>query len=60
MRKRVSKLIRTSRQDQILTQENYIMREISERLYDKIKQRDIYWSEDEMEILGNLNFTENE
>ena len=55
-----SKLIRSLQQDPILTQENYLMREISERLYDKIKQRDIYWSENEMEILGSLNFTDNE
>lgn len=55
-----SKLIRALQQDPILTEENYLMREISERLYDRIKAKEIYWSDDEMEILGNLIFEDNE
>ena len=55
-----SKLIRALQQDPILTEENYLMREISEKLYDRIKEKEIYWSDDEMEILGNLIFEDNE
>ena len=55
-----SKLIRALQQDPILTEENYLMREISEKLYDRIKENEIYWSDDEMEILGNLIFEDNE
>jgi hypothetical protein len=55
-----SKLIRALQQDPTLTEENYLMREISQRLYNRIKEKEIYWSEDEMEILGNLIFEDNE
>jgi shikimate 5-dehydrogenase len=55
-----SKLIRALQQDSTLTEENYLMREISEKLYERIKEKEIYWSDDEMEILGNLIFEDNE
>ncbi len=48
-----SKSIRALQEDEKLTQENYMMRTLSDLLYKKIKEGEIYW-QDEMTLAGNL------
>ena len=48
-----SKSIRTLQEDEKLTKENYLMRTLSDLLYKKIKEGEIYW-QDEMTLAGNL------
>ena len=48
-----SKNIRALQEDDKLTKENYLMRTISDLLYKKIKEGEIYW-QDEMTLAGNL------
>ena len=47
------KTIRALQEDIKLTEENYLMRKLSELLYKKIKEGEIYW-QDEMTLSGNL------
>lgn len=47
------KTIRALQEDVKLTEENYLMRKLSELLYKKIKEGEIYW-QDEMTLSGNL------
>ncbi len=42
--------------DPKLRDENYILREISDRLTQRIKEKEIQWSEDGMELQGELTF----
>ena len=39
-----------------LTSENYLLRHISAELYQRLLDKDIKWSADGMELLGDLNF----
>jgi hypothetical protein len=48
-----SKSIRALQEDEKLTKENYLMRKLSDLLYKKIKEGEIYW-QDEMTLAGNL------
>jgi hypothetical protein len=47
------KSLRALQEDVKLTHENYLMRKLSDLLYKKIKEGEIYW-EDEMTLSGNL------
>jgi hypothetical protein len=46
--------------DPKLKEENYILREISDRLTQRIKEKDIWWSSDGMELEGELTFLDEE
>ena len=48
-----TKSIRALQEDVKLTQENYLLRKISELIYQKMKEEDIFWV-NEMELGGNL------
>ena len=48
-----SKSIKALQEDEKLTKENYLMRTLSDLLYKKIKEGEIYW-QDEMTLAGNL------
>ena len=50
------KNVRSLQEDDKLKSENYLLRFISKELYNRIKDRDIKWSADGMELLGDLNF----
>ena len=53
------KSIRALQEDAKLTHENYLMRKLSDLLYKKIKEGEIYW-ENEMTLSGNLIIDTNE
>ena len=55
-----SKSIRTLQDDPKLTQENYRMRDVSQVIMNALKEKDIRWSSDGMELIGDLKFTQNE
>lgn len=50
------KKVQTLQDDDKLTAENYLLRHISAELYQRILDKDIKWSADGMELLGDLNF----
>lgn len=50
------KNVRSLQEDDKLKSENYLLRFISNELYNRIKDKDIKWSADGMELLGDLNF----
>lgn len=52
------KNIRALQDDPKLKEENYILREISDRLTQRIKEKEIRWSEDGMELEGELTFSD--
>lgn len=54
------KTIKALQEDEKLTEENYLMREVSQKIMDAMKERDIRWSADGMELIGDLNFTQDE
>jgi hypothetical protein len=54
------KMIKALQEDEKLTEENYLMREVSQKIMDAMKERDIRWSADGMELIGDLNFTQDE
>lgn len=54
------KTIKALQEDEKLTEGNYLMREVSKKIKDAMKERDIRWSADGMELIGDLNFTHNE
>lgn len=43
-----------------LEYENKLVRIISSKLAEKISEKEIYWSDDQVELLGDFNFYENE
>jgi hypothetical protein len=43
-----------------LTQENTYMRYVSRKIARRIKEKEITWSEDETELLGDFKFYEDE
>ncbi len=55
-----SKNIRALQEDPKLTSENYLIRSISNMIHLQTKDREIYWSKNEMELLGNLTFETDE
>lgn len=54
-----SKEIRALQEDPKLTSENYLIREISELIYQKMKEKEIFWETD-FELGGNLIIDTNE
>lgn len=50
------KSIREFQQNKKLTNENYLLREISQTITGKMKSGDIRFSDDELEFEGNLDF----
>jgi len=50
------KSIRSFQEDPKLKYENYLLREISDRVTKRIIEKEIWWSEDGMELTGNLIF----
>ena len=54
------KSIRALQEDTKLTSENKLMRIISDIISTETKERSIYWSANEMELLGNLTFETDE
>lgn len=51
-----AKNLKAFQEDDKLTDENYLLREISEQITERIKNREIQFSEDGTEIFGNLEF----
>lgn len=47
-------------EDKKLTDENNLMRKVSDDLAKRIHDREIIWSEDEQELLGDFNFYDHE
>lgn len=54
------KTIRTLQENEKLTKENYLLREISKRIMEAIKDKDLQFSQDFLDFEGNLRFDENE
>lgn len=54
------KNIKALQEDEKLSEENYLMREVSKKIMDAMKERDIRWSADGMELIGDLNFKQDE
>ena len=54
------KKLKTFQEDDKLTEENYVLREISEQITERIKNKEIKFSEDGTEIFGNLEFNDYE
>jgi hypothetical protein len=55
-----SKSIKALQEDEKLTEENQYMRIISAAIAARIKEKGIYWSDDETELLGDFNFKDDE
>lgn len=55
-----SKSIKALQEDEKLTEENYRMREVSQVIMNALKEKDIRWSSDGMELIGDLKFTQDE
>jgi len=43
-----------------LTSENYLLREVSKNITQRIKNKEIEWPEDYMDLTGNLEFNTEE
>jgi hypothetical protein len=54
------KSIRKLQQDEKLKRENYSLRELSEKITSRIKEKEIWFSHDNMEFKGNLEFNDEE
>lgn len=54
------KSIRTLQDDPKLKEENYRIRDVSQLIMNALKEKDIRWSSDGMELIGDLKFTQNE
>jgi len=54
------KNLRAFQEDDKLTEENYLLREISEQISKRIRNKEIQFSEDGTEIFGNLEFNDYE
>ena len=52
------KKTRTLQEDPKLREENELLREVAAKVTEKMKQGDIYFTFDEMELAGDLNFYE--
>lgn len=55
-----SKRISAFQENKKLKDENYLLREISKRITERIKTREIEFSDDGTEIFGNLEFNDDE
>jgi len=54
------KSIQKLQQDEKLKRENYFLRELSEKITSRIKEKKIWFSNDNMEFKGNLEFNDEE
>ena len=54
------KKVQALQDDEKLTKENYFLRRLSALISERIKERDIGYSEDFMEFMGDLNFEDYE
>ncbi len=54
------KNISAFQEDDKLKEENYLLRKISKQITERIKNKEIQFSEDGTEIFGNLEFNDNE
>jgi len=54
------KKVKTLQDDEKLTKENYFLRRLSALISERIKEKDIGYSEDFMEFMGDLNFEDYE
>lgn len=54
------KSIKALQEDKKLTKENDYMRIVSQKIATRIKDRELTWSDDGNELLGDFNFYENE
>lgn len=54
------KKLKAFQEDDKLTEENYLLREISEQITERIRNKEIQFSEDGTEIFGNLEFNDYE
>ena len=50
------KNVRTLQENEKLKTENYLLRKVSAELFEKLLDKDIKWSVDGTELLGDLNF----
>lgn len=50
------KSIEALQEDEKLKKENYLLREISKEITKRIKRKDIEWSDDHMDLTGELEF----
>jgi len=55
-----SKHIKEFQEDEKLKEENYLLREISQKITDRIKESEITYSEDYKDFNGNLKFNNDE
>ncbi len=55
-----SKRIKALQEDEKLTKENYFLRDISRKITERIKNGDIEFSSDGLELLGDLDFNNDE
>lgn len=53
------KTVRAFQEDEKLKEENYLLREISKQITEKIKTREIWFSKDFLDFIGSLEFDEN-
>jgi hypothetical protein len=54
------KSIRALQEDELLKEANEKMREVSRIVMEALKERDLQWSRDGMELIGDLKFTSDE
>jgi hypothetical protein len=54
------KKLKAFQEDDKLTEENYLLREISKQITERIRNKEIRFSEDGTEIFGNLEFNDYE
>ena len=55
-----SKKLKAFQENDKLTEENYLLRKISEQITERIRNKEIQFSEDGTEIFGNLEFNDYE
>lgn len=55
-----SKTTRTLQENEKLKRENYFLREVSAKISERVKKREIWFSEDDLDFMGNLLFGEDD
>ena len=53
-------MIEQLQEDEKLTEENYRIREVSQIIMNALREKEIRWSSDGMELIGDLKFTQDE
>ena len=54
------KSMKALQESEKLKQENEYMKTVSVKIAERIREKEIYWSDDETELFGDFNFYENE